>query len=337
MAALQASTPTFEQYFNFDTEPRSGDPSFQNSPALQAQEMFYGNAGSGFGSNQLPYPAFNQQPTTPPFDPSFMDVDMTQMDPTWLFPPLPQSGEAVIPLQKLNTRVNPLASDIQHGLATPRSSGLASPSGAESSGDPDLSMEPSGSQRSGNRKGKRTAKNEDPDSKLSKPIRRRTRRSRKKKDIDPKSPIEVECRSKFLERNRIAASKCRQKKKEWTSELDTRVRELQIKKDSLSTLANSLKEEMIYLKGEMLKHSSCNCPQIKTNLQNQIGEIQGWARRCSHCNHGDGEKAEHRSSVDAGASSHNSPIAFDDGMGSINDTASAVTSLVSTTASLPSD
>ena len=162
MAALQVSTPAFEQYFNFDTEPHSGDPSFQNSPVLQAQDMFYGNAGSGFGSKLLPYPAFNQQPTTPPFDSSFMDIDMnvnmTQMDPIWPFSPLPRSRQAVIPLQKLDTQVNPLTSDVQHGLATPRSSGLASPSGVESSGNPDSRMEPNESQASGNRKGKRAAK-----------------------------------------------------------------------------------------------------------------------------------------------------------------------------------
>ena len=342
MAALQASTPAFEQYFNFDTEPHSKDASFQNTPAVQAQDMYYGNSGSGLGSKLYPYPAFPRQPTTPPFEQSFMDVDidvnMNQMDPIWPFSPLPQLKQPVVPLHKLETQLNPTPSNIQHGLATPESFGIASPNGGESSGNRDSSIEPTKIQASGNKKGKTAAKNEDNDSKPSKLVRRRNRRSRKRKDVDPSSPVEVERRSKFLERNRIAASKCRQKKKEWASDLDTRVRELQINKDSLSTLANSLKEEVLYLKGEMLKHSSCSCPQIKAYLQNQIGEIQDRARRCSHCNHREMEGVDFHSSAEAGPSSHNSPTNIDDdGMSSIVGTASAATSPVSNAASLPSD
>lgn len=120
--------------------------------------------------------------------------------------------------------------------------------------------------------------------------------------MDPDSPVELEKRSKFLERNRVAASKCRQKKKEWAADLDTRVRELQINKDSLSSLTNSLKEEVLYLKGEMLKHSTCNCPEVKAYLQNQLGDITGRSRKCSHCKHAtdkDNSLGKHRFSIDS--------------------------------------
>ena len=74
-------------------------------------------------------------------------------------------------------------------------------------------------------------------------------------------------RSKFLERNRIAASKCRQKKKEWTQNLENRARELQKGNQSLRMVLDSLRDEMLFLKGEMLKHTTCGCE-----------EIQGWVK-----------------------------------------------------------
>ncbi|MCJ1407531.1 hypothetical protein MMC19_001602 [Ptychographa xylographoides] len=73
-------------------------------------------------------------------------------------------------------------------------------------------------------------------------------------------------RSKFLERNRVAASKCRQKKKEWTSNLEVRARELQASKNELAMMVSSLKGEVIWLKGEMLKHTGCGCDQIREYL-----------------------------------------------------------------------
>lgn len=70
-------------------------------------------------------------------------------------------------------------------------------------------------------------------------------------------------RSKFLERNRVAASKCRQKKKEWTQNLETRARELQKNNNMIRMNVESLRQEVLFLKGEMLKHSSCDCTQIQ--------------------------------------------------------------------------
>ncbi|KAL8839878.1 MAG: hypothetical protein Q9170_001558 [Blastenia crenularia] len=74
-------------------------------------------------------------------------------------------------------------------------------------------------------------------------------------------------RSKFLERNRIAASKCRQKKKEWTQNLENRGRELQKEHQSLKMMMESLRDERLFLKNEMLKHTTCGCEQI-----------QGWVK-----------------------------------------------------------
>jgi bZIP transcription factor len=73
-------------------------------------------------------------------------------------------------------------------------------------------------------------------------------------------------RNQFLERNRVAASKCRQKKKEWTSNLEQRARNLQASKTSLAVLVSSLREELLYLKGEALKHATCDCNSVREYL-----------------------------------------------------------------------
>ncbi|KAI4288477.1 MAG: hypothetical protein L6R35_002260 [Caloplaca aegaea] len=83
----------------------------------------------------------------------------------------------------------------------------------------------------------------------------------------PTSSAEEVRRHKFLERNRVAASKCRQKKKEWTQNLESRARELQKENRSVRIMLDSLRDEMLFLKGEMLKHSNCSCEHI-----------QGWVK-----------------------------------------------------------
>lgn len=83
---------------------------------------------------------------------------------------------------------------------------------------------------------------------------------------DPNDP-EGARRSKFLERNRVAASKCRQKKKEWTQNLESKARELQRHNNELRLVRDSCKEEILFLKGEMLRHTACGCTTIQEYLQ----------------------------------------------------------------------
>lgn len=86
-------------------------------------------------------------------------------------------------------------------------------------------------------------------------------------------PQEDVKRSKFLERNRVAASKCRQKKKEWTSNLEARARDLQNSKNQLAIMVSSLKDEMLFLKGELLKHSGCTCTRIRDYLDHEVTNL----------------------------------------------------------------
>ncbi|KAL8644176.1 MAG: hypothetical protein Q9210_007384 [Variospora velana] len=92
-------------------------------------------------------------------------------------------------------------------------------------------------------------------------------RSANSQKAGPTSSAEEVRRHKFLERNRVAASKCRQKKKEWTQNLESRARELQKENRSVRIMLDSLRDEMLFLKGEMLKHSNCGCEHI-----------QGWVK-----------------------------------------------------------
>ena len=89
---------------------------------------------------------------------------------------------------------------------------------------------------------------------------------------DPTKPEDVK-RSKFLERNRVAASKCRQKKKEWTQNLENRARELQKTNNQLRMVADSCRQEILFLKGELLKHSQCECELIQTFIKSGTNNV----------------------------------------------------------------
>ncbi|KAF6222235.1 hypothetical protein HO133_001321 [Letharia lupina] len=86
------------------------------------------------------------------------------------------------------------------------------------------------------------------------------------KTNEPIKPEDVK-RSKFLERNRVAASKCRQKKKEWTQNLENRARDLQKNNTQLRLVVDSCRQEVLFLRGELLKHSQCDCESIQTYIK----------------------------------------------------------------------
>jgi hypothetical protein len=81
-------------------------------------------------------------------------------------------------------------------------------------------------------------------------------------------------REKFLERNRVAASKCRQKKKAWTNNLEQRARELASERQMLTAHVAMLRNELLELKCRCLEHTSCNCEQIREYLKNTVAGLQ---------------------------------------------------------------
>jgi len=79
---------------------------------------------------------------------------------------------------------------------------------------------------------------------------KRSRRSQE--DLDPE-----ERRRKFLERNRAAASRCRQKRKVWVQQLEKKADDLSTTNVSLQNEINVLKSEVAQLKALLLAHKDC--------------------------------------------------------------------------------
>ncbi|KAI8576032.1 hypothetical protein K450DRAFT_259053 [Umbelopsis ramanniana AG] len=77
----------------------------------------------------------------------------------------------------------------------------------------------------------------------------------------------VERRQRFLERNRVAASKCRQKKKAWITELEERSDKVIEDNKKLYSMVNQLKEEAMFLKNQLLAHGNCDCDVVKQYLK----------------------------------------------------------------------
>jgi len=74
-------------------------------------------------------------------------------------------------------------------------------------------------------------------------------------------------RKRFLERNRIAASKCRQKKKIWMQQLSSEADQAAARNKALQMMINQLKDEVLVLKNQLLAHRNCNCNVIQQYIQ----------------------------------------------------------------------
>ncbi|KAH7633371.1 Aft1 HRA domain-containing protein [Sordaria sp. MPI-SDFR-AT-0083] len=74
----------------------------------------------------------------------------------------------------------------------------------------------------------------------------------------PKSKMtEEEKRKNFLERNRVAALKCRQRKKQWLANLQQKVEMFSQENDALTATITQLREEVVNLKTLLLAHKDC--------------------------------------------------------------------------------
>jgi len=74
-----------------------------------------------------------------------------------------------------------------------------------------------------------------------------------------------ERRKNFLERNRQAALKCRQRKKQWLANLQAKVEFFSQENEALNNEINDLRGEMIQLK--TILHSHRDCPQARALVQ----------------------------------------------------------------------
>lgn len=87
--------------------------------------------------------------------------------------------------------------------------------------------------------------------------------------FDMDDPNNSHKRAKFLERNRLAAAKCRTKKKEWTNNLEAAARQASQQTRALQAIVQNLRDEVLSCKTELMNHQNCDCPHIRQYLHNE--------------------------------------------------------------------
>ena len=238
-------------FFDFDPPSRAESPYQNNFSTSGAPGMPWNNEA-------------NFRPYTPPSSASFSPK-------SWPYNDFPQMN-----LSNVFTNMQPSSTRAQHGQVTPPDYENDNESLLDHQLREQLEQRetqpsqpeqpPQSPQEIGKGKRKRNAKTNDTASQ-SPPKRTRKYASRGLNITNTSNKPEDAKRSKFLERNRVAASKCRQKKKEWTQNLENRARELQKNNNQLRVVVESCREEVLFLKGELLKHSQCDCESIQTFLK----------------------------------------------------------------------
>ncbi|KAI9472133.1 MAG: hypothetical protein EXX96DRAFT_611397 [Benjaminiella poitrasii] len=88
----------------------------------------------------------------------------------------------------------------------------------------------------------------------------RLARNRKRDRTVTNNKVKDDCekRKNFLERNRIAALRCRQRKKQWLSNLQARMEFLSRDNDKLEMEADALHKEILELKTLLIAHRHCS-------------------------------------------------------------------------------
>lgn len=82
-------------------------------------------------------------------------------------------------------------------------------------------------------------------------------------------------RAKHLERNRIAANKCRLKKKREHQQIQNNLHDETARHDSLMAELHTLREEIWTLKNSVFAHASCNDRHINKQLANMSENLVG--------------------------------------------------------------
>jgi hypothetical protein len=109
------------------------------------------------------------------------------------------------------------------------------------------------------------------------------RMSRQRVQRSSKLPLlrqNKDVREKLLERNRVAASKCREKKKKWAHRLEERARVLACQRQVSINHIMLLRYQLLELKDKCLAHTNCECEQIRQYLRAQY--LESTQRRAWH-------------------------------------------------------
>lgn len=92
---------------------------------------------------------------------------------------------------------------------------------------------------------------------------------------DGKKMTDEEKRKNFLERNRVAALKCRQRKKQWLANLQQKVEIFSTENDALAATVTQLREEIVGLKTLLLAHKDCPVSAAQGISSQAIQQIAG--------------------------------------------------------------
>ncbi|KAL4795924.1 hypothetical protein BDV19DRAFT_361736 [Aspergillus venezuelensis] len=90
--------------------------------------------------------------------------------------------------------------------------------------------------------------------------------------VEP-SPPGDDKQEKTRARNRLAASKCRQKKKEQNNQLESKYEYEKIRNEELTRTVNSLRDAIVEAKDQLLAHSECGHDSIKAYIQGMAKKI----------------------------------------------------------------
>ncbi|KAI2463423.1 hypothetical protein F4781DRAFT_437437 [Annulohypoxylon bovei var. microspora] len=128
------------------------------------------------------------------------------------------------------------------------------------------------------------------------PARRRKQRGRK----DMNQGTEAARRNRFLEKNRVAATKCRQKKKEWVSDLEETRFGLESQNNHLQMEYSSLRNEITQIKSQLMEHAGCNDHNIDKWIENEakrfvVGAGERYDQMLVNLGHGSGMINRHES------------------------------------------
>ncbi len=96
--------------------------------------------------------------------------------------------------------------------------------------------------------------------------------TRASSSAEPLSPGDNK-QEKIRARNRLAASKCRQRKKKQNTQLESRYEYERIRHEELTRTVNSLREDIVAAKNQLLEHSECGHESIKTYIQSMAKRI----------------------------------------------------------------
>jgi hypothetical protein len=218
-------------------------------------------------------------PGMAPFKPSALKESTTIQEATSQLPPSPQRSPSALNPQYLEKPAFAgLTGPSQFSLPPPTHSGYGSSRGVHGEVTPptDESRSPeekeaartksSSRQKTSNKKRKSEAEMKSEQEYWSSNDDESTNGSNQHNNGGPQDNK----RKKFLERNRLAASKCRQKKKEWANNLEEQARYQAGENKLLRATVAQLRDECLYLKNFLLStHSGCSCVGVKNYLMKE--------------------------------------------------------------------